>query len=85
MAQINKSSEYFNTKLYTGNGSTVMQLQVLVFNLIGFGLKEEIASDNELYDAVRGATKNIEQITAAEATNSNRLLSFDSDGFTLGN
>jgi hypothetical protein len=22
MAQINKSSEYFNTKLYTGNGST---------------------------------------------------------------
>jgi hypothetical protein len=32
-ATINKPSEYFNTKLYTGNGST-NQLQVLDFNLI---------------------------------------------------
>jgi hypothetical protein len=40
MAQINKPSEYFNTKLYTGDGnSLLMQLQELVFNLIGFGLK----------------------------------------------
>ena len=30
---INKSTDYFNTKLYTGNGST-QSLQVLIFNQI---------------------------------------------------
>jgi hypothetical protein len=41
MAQINKPSEYFNTVLYTGTGSTNL-LQELVFNQIWFGLKEEV-------------------------------------------
>ena len=38
MAQIDKPSLHFNTKLYTGTGSGEHNLlQVLVFNLIGFG------------------------------------------------
>ena len=41
MAQIDKPNLHFNTKLYTGNGGT-NQLQELVFNLIGFGLKIEM-------------------------------------------
>ena len=42
--------------------------------------------DHTLYDSVRGATKFIESNTSnAEATGSNYLTSFDSNGFTLGN
>ena len=40
---INKSSDYFNTKLYTGNGVDIyMQLQVLDFNQILHGLNQEL-------------------------------------------
>jgi len=82
---INKSSDYFNTKLYTGTGATNAQTSV------GFQ-PDWVWIQNRggtyasvIYDAVRGATKQIEpQGTGAEATVSDTLTSFDSDGFTLG-
>jgi hypothetical protein len=43
------------------------------------------ATDHELTDAVRGATKSlISNSTAAEATDTNGLTAFNSDGFSLG-
>ena len=83
---INKSTDYFNTKLYTGNSSTN--------NITGVGfqpdwvwMKNRGALDSHyLYDAVRGVTKNIySNLTNAEGTASNGLTAFGTDGFTLGN
>ena len=79
-------SDYFNTVLYTGNGSTQ--------SITGVGFQPDwcwikgrgsSAYDHQLFDAVRGATKAIaSNDSAAEATQSNSLTSFDSDGFSLG-
>jgi hypothetical protein len=85
---INKSSDYFNTKLFNGTGSTL--------NVTGIGFQPDMVwnkarsggnvNDHRLIDAVRGATKNIyPNSTFYEETDANGLTSFDSDGFTLGN
>jgi hypothetical protein len=82
---INKPSEYFNTKLYTGNGSTNA--------ITGVGFQPDMCwwkmrsgvEEHALGDAVRGATKIVKpNATSAEATSSSYFTSFDSDGFTLG-
>ena len=83
---INKSTDYFNTKLYTGNGSTQ--------SITGVGFQPDwtwIKSRNSasynhmLFDAVRGATKYIKSdATSAENTLTETLKSFNSDGFTVG-
>jgi len=84
-SSIVKPSVYFNTKLYTGNGSTNAQT--------GVGFKPDFtwlkarsyADSHALYDAVRGVTKRLQsEDTSAEATIANSLTSFNSDGFTLG-
>jgi len=82
---INKSTDYFNTKLYTGNGSAGNALT-------GIGHQPDLvwmkgrnqAFDQCWYDAVRGVTKLIRSnLTNAEATQSG-VTAFGSDGFTLG-
>ena len=85
MAQIDKPNLHFNTKLYTGNGSTQ--------SITGVNFRPDLvwikgrsdASWHRLQDAVRGATKEIySNATNAEGTDANTLTSFDSDGFSLG-
>jgi hypothetical protein len=80
-------SDYFNTKLYTGNDTDGRAITGVGFQPDWVWIKgRNYATDHEVFDAVRGATKYIAtNATNAEATNSNRLQSFDSDGFTLGN
>ena len=83
---INKSTDYFNTKLYTGNSSTL--------NVTGVGhqpdfvwIKDRSSSgdDYAMYDAVRGVNKRIRSNqNDAENTETAALTSFDSDGFTVG-
>jgi len=82
---INKPSDYFNTVLYTGNGSTQ--------SITGVGFQPDFtwikdrsdAFDHRLTDSVRGATKLLySSLTNAEATEATSLTSFDSDGFSLG-
>ena len=82
---IKKPSDYFNTKLYTGNGGTNA--------ITGVGFQPDwtwIKSRTEgyghsLFDAVRGVTKAIaSEGTGAEYTFSTGLTAFGSDGFTLG-
>ena len=82
---INKPSEYFNTKLYTGNDTT-QSITGVGFQPDWVWIKDRDAANNhELFDAVRGATKRIyTDTTDAQDTNSNSLTSFDSDGFSVG-
>ena len=83
---INKSSDYFNTLLYAGNNTDGRAITGVGFQPDWVWIKgRNAALDNEVFDPVRGATKYITtNATNVEATNSNRLQSFDTDGFTLG-
>ena len=82
---INKPSDYFNTKLYTGNGSTQSITGInfqpdMVWTKIRNGVY-----DHNIFDAIRGVTKDIRpNVTNAEGTQSGGLTSFDSDGYSLG-
>lgn len=78
-------SDYFNTKLYTGNGST-QSISSVGFQPDWVWIKNRDGTNNHiLQDAVRGATKSLESDgTGAETTSSTRVTSFDSDGFSIG-
>jgi len=82
---IDKPTDYFNNKLFTGNGGTNA--------ITGVGFQPDFTwiknrsrvEDNVLYDAVRGVTKRLESNTTdAEDTKSNGLTAFGTDGFTVG-
>ena len=83
---IKKPSDYFNTKLYSGNGST-QNITGLDFQPDWVWIKERTStSDNMLFDAVRGATNRVESNTTdSEALSPNQLTAFNSDGWTTGN
>jgi hypothetical protein len=76
---------YFDAKLYTGNGST-QTISGLNFSPDLVWIKNRAAADNyKLLDTVRGATEELESNTIdAEATNADGLTAFTSDGFSLG-
>jgi len=83
---INKPLDYFNTVLYTGNGST-QSITGVGFqpDWSWFKVRSEVGS-HRLVDAVRGNTKYLfSNATDAEATVTTNVTSFDSDGFSLGN
>ena len=80
-------SDHFNTKLYTGTGAENAVTGV------GFqpdwtwikNASSSTAYDHTLYDAVRGATKQLySNQTNGQYTEAQGLKSFDSDGFTNG-
>ena len=82
---IDDPTDYFNTKLWTGNGGTQ--------SITGIGyapdfvwIKKRTDADGaRIFDTVRGAAKGIFTNTnGAESTTSGELTAFDSDGFTLG-
>ena len=82
---INKSTDHFNTKLYTGTGSSNA--------ITGVGFRPDLCwiknrvstTATRSFDVIRGATKVIyTSETDAEGTNAQSLTSFDSDGFTVG-
>ena len=83
---INKSTDYFNSKLYSGTGSSQ--------NITGVGFQPDMvwnkarnaSEDHALVDAVRGVTKTIyPSDTAAEQTRASGLTAFGTDGYTVGN
>ena len=84
-SSITKPGDYFNTKLYTGNGSTQ--------SITGVGFQPDWvwsksrteARGHNLNDVVRGSTKWLgSNDTSAELTVATGVTSFDSDGFSLG-
>ena len=82
---INKSSDYFNTKLYTGNGGT-QSITGVGFQPNWTWIKSRTNTEyHNLVDSVRGNTKYIySNSSEAQATDSDRLTAFGSDGFSLG-
>jgi len=81
---INKSGDYFNTKLYTGTGSSN--------SVTGVGFQPDWtwiksrsdAQSNNIFDAVRGQGKVLfTDAGSAQATVTDRLTAFNSDGFTV--
>ena len=77
-------SNYYNTVLYTGTGSSQ--------GITGVGFQPDFvivksrsaSTSNYVYDAVRGAGNRILTDGTATETSISGLTSFDSDGFTVG-
>ncbi len=82
---INKSTDYFNTKLYTGNGGT-QSITGVGFQPDFTWIKNRSATENHfLQDVVRGSTKRLNSNNSnAEATEADGVTAFASDGFNLG-
>ena len=82
---IDKSSLHFNTKLYTGTASS-NALTGINFQPDWVWIKRRDGTYNHnLYDAVRGVTKEINSNNNnAESTVAQGLTAFGTDGFTLG-
>jgi len=85
MAYSINAKDYFNTKLYTGNGSTNAITGVGFATDMTWCKKTNSAQDHALVDAVRGVTEVIyPNASHTQTTDANSLTAFDSDGFTLG-
>jgi hypothetical protein len=84
---ITTPDEYFNTVLWAGNNTTGHAITGVNFQSDWTWIKlRNGASGHRLVDSVRGVTKYLDSTgTSAETTNTDRVTSFDSDGFTLGN
>ena len=83
---INKSTDYFNTKLYTGNGAASHAITGVGFQPDFTWIKRRNTTyDHALFDAVRGVEKMlISNTTAAQNNQSNGVKAFGTDGFTVG-
>ena len=84
---INKSTDHFNTKLYTGTGSA-QSITGVGFQPDWSWIKNASSGSNyshTLTDAVRGVTKhNASNNSNAEYTSTTEITSFNSDGFSVG-
>jgi len=83
---IANSSDYFNTVLYTGNGATGQSITGVGFqpDFTWTKIRSPNAYSHQLFDAVRGAGKNIQSNASnAEGDLTSEFISFDSDGFTI--
>ncbi len=81
---LDKPTDYFNTKLYTGTSASN--------SITGVGFQPDLVwiksrsviRDHVLTDSVRGIASQIHSNTSdAESTYTNDVTSFDSDGFTV--
>ena len=83
-SNIDKSTNFFNTKLYTGNGGTQSITGVGFQPDWSWFKKRNNAADSSLIDAVRGVRKSLTSNNAeAEYTETTGLASWDSDGFSF--
>ena len=84
---IKNGTEYFNTVLYTGNGSSGQDITTVGFQPDFVWLKKRsggTARSHQVYDSVRGATKYLHTDgTDQEGTFSDSLDAFLSNGFSL--
>jgi hypothetical protein len=78
-------SAYFDTKLYTGNGSTQTVSGLNMSPDLVWMKTRSQANDHVLVDSVRGVgVRLFSNDSTAENTQSTSLTSFNSDGFSLG-
>ena len=77
--------DYFNTVLWTGNGTSQSITGVGFQSDLVWTKKRSSTSSHYFVDAVRGSDKVLfGDSTDAEVTTSNVISSFDSDGFSIG-
>ena len=77
-------SDFFNTKLYTGNGST-QSITGVGFQPDLNWIKDNSTDRHNLTDAARGATYWIRSDqTAASTADANAMTAFNADGFSVG-
>ena len=83
---IDKSTDYFNTKLYTGNGSVGTALTTGTFQPDFCWFKNRGTVENHvLINAIRGASYNLaSNLNRAETNVSDKVSAFTSTGVTLG-
>ena len=82
---INKHTDYFNTKLYTGTGSS-NAITGVGFQPDFTWIKNRATTGNHaLFNSISGVTKYINSNTNyAEQTSAQTLTAFGTDGFTVG-
>jgi len=82
---INKSTDYFNTKLYTGNSST-QTISSVGFQPDFTWIKHRSgATAHMLFDSIRGALYRLQSNSSNSSVSAaNTLTSWNSDGFALG-
>ena len=82
---INKSTDYFNTKLYTGNGGTQSITGVGFQSDFTWIKRRDTTNNHRVTDVIRGVTKEIyPDDPSAQDTRTGGLTAFGSDGFTVG-
>ena len=86
MSSAKQPKKHFDVVTYTGNGGT-QSIDSLDFSPDLVWIKSRnVTANNNLFDTVRGATKNIQSNNAdPENSQGNSLTAFTSDGFDLGN
>jgi len=82
---IDKPTDYFETVLYTGDGTSSKAITGVGFQPDWVWLKaRNHAYSHQLFDVVRGATKLLSSEEATAEQTLSGVTSFDSDGFTVG-
>jgi len=82
---IDKPSDYFNTKLYTGNGSSGHAITGLDFKPDWIWIKDRGAANwHSVRDSVRGTSRQLFTNEARGEETASYVTSFNSNGFTLG-
>ena len=87
---VNKSTNFFNTKLYTGNATDNHAITGVGFATDFTWIKNrtQASFDHMLFDALRGTGTNRENLrsnnTSASDNDTTNVKTLDSDGFTLG-
>ena len=83
---INKSTDYFNTKLYTGTGNDNLAITGIGFQPDWIWAKDRDGTDaHHVADSVNGAGYRLRtNTTGALSSQADGVKSFDSDGFTVG-
>jgi len=83
---INKSTDYFNTVTFTGNGSLPRAITGVGHQPDFVWLKDrDTAYNHQLYDIVRGTSAGVLYSNTSSAEDSTyQMSSFDSDEYTMG-
>jgi hypothetical protein len=83
---VDKSTDYFDTQLYTGNGGTTTVTGVPFEPDMSWLKNRSALGDHEIYDKVRGATYRVyPNSSAAQDSLAQGLQAWTSDGFRVGN
>ena len=83
---VNKSTDYFNTSLWTGTGSDPLTVTGVGFQADWTWIKRRELNHHRVMDSVRGATYELySDVTSAQYGESQGLKSWNTDGYVLGN